>query len=291
MKKKTLFILNPKAGAGLNNAITGSIKKYIDDTDYETDIIFTEYAGHAIELSSAAIKKKVDIIVAVGGDGTINEVAQSLKNTNTVLAIIPTGSGNGFARHFKIPLNIEKAMAVIKKGNIVSVDSLLINEKFCMNIAGAGFDGHIAHLFAGYGKRGFVSYIKLVMKEYFSYNEKKYTIEYDDKKIVRTAFLIAIANATQFGNGAKISPLANADDGIIDITILKKIPIYQIVSIIAKLFNGKLADTSYTEIIRSKSFIISSDEEINMHIDGEPGNSCRKIIAEIVPLSVKVIVP
>ncbi|HKR03924.1 MAG TPA: diacylglycerol kinase family protein [Bacteroidia bacterium] len=291
MKKKILFILNPKAGTGFNTEISAIIKRSCNKNDFDAEIIFTERAGHAIELAAEAVKNKFDIVAATGGDGTINEVAQSLKNTNTALAIIPTGSGNGFARHFNIPLNMEKAITVIKKGNMVNVDSLLINGKFCMNIAGAGFDAYIAHLFANYGKRGFISYIKLVMKEYFSYKQKNYTIEFDGKKINTTAFLIAIANASQFGNGAKIAPLAGVNDGIIDVTILKKIPFYQIVFVMVKLFNGKLAGSAYAEIIRSKSFIISSDQEIITHIDGEPGDSCNEIVATVDPLSVKLIVP
>lgn len=291
MKKKICFILNPKAGAGLNKTIADIVKQSFNENDFETEIFFTERAGHATELCSSAVKNQFDIVAATGGDGTINETAQALKHTRTALAIIPTGSGNGFARHFKIPLNIEKAIEVIKTGSIVTVDSLLINGKFCLNIAGAGFDAHIAHLFANYGTRGFISYIKLVMKEYSSYREKKYTIEFDDKKLNRTAFLIAIANATQFGNGAKIAPLAGTDDGIIDLTILKKIPIYKIVFVLAKIFNGNLAGSAYAEILKSKSFIISSDEDILTHIDGEPGDSCKKITATVDPLSVKLILP
>jgi YegS/Rv2252/BmrU family lipid kinase len=291
MKKKIRFILNPKAGSGLNKVITNSIKKSFNEHEFEIEIISTERAAHATELSTEAVRNKFDIVVAAGGDGTINETAQSLKHSNTALAIIPTGSGNGFARHFNIPLNIEKAINIIKKGNTIHVDSLLINEKFCMNIAGAGFDAHIAHLFAGYGKRGFISYAKLVMKEYFSYRERNYTIEFDNKKINRTAFLIAIANASQFGNGAKISPFAGADDGIMDLTILNKIPAYGIIPAIVRVFNGTLNNSSYAELIRGTSFTISSTEEIIIHIDGEPIESGKKIIAEIDPLSVKLIVP
>jgi YegS/Rv2252/BmrU family lipid kinase len=242
-------------------------------------------------LSRNAVNNNFDVVVATGGDGTINEVAQSLKNTNTSLAIIPTGSGNGFARHFNIPLNIEKAITAIKNRKTVRVDSMLINDRFCMNISGAGFDGHIAHLFANYGKRGFISYVKLVISEYFSYREKNYTIEYDGKKINVSAFLIAISNASQFGNGAKISPLAETDDGLIDVTVLKKIPLHKIIFVVNKMFRGTLEGSAYAQIIKSKSFTITSGEDIITHIDGEPGIICRKIIAENIPLSVKLIVP
>jgi diacylglycerol kinase (ATP) len=291
MKRSIRFILNPKAGAGLNNSISELIKRAFDKSDYETEIIFTQCAGHATVLSKEAVIKKINIVAVAGGDGTINEATQSLKHSDTILAILPTGSGNGFARHFKIPLNIEKAIAVIKNEKVVRVDSLLINGRFCMNISGAGFDAHIANLFAGYGRRGFSSYIKLVIREYFSYKERKYTIEFDGQNKPVSAFLIAIANASQFGNGARISPLANADDGIIDLTILRKIPFYEIVFILAKIFNGKLVNCVYAEIIKSKTFHIRSSEEMSIHIDGEPAGTCKEIVAMVDPLSVKLMIP
>jgi diacylglycerol kinase (ATP) len=289
--RKICFILNPKAGAGLNDQITSLVKRHFSPPEYEIEILFTDYVKHAAELSREAVAKNMDIVVAVGGDGTINEAAEPLVNSETVLAIIPTGSGNGFARHFNIPLKIEKAIEVIKKGNIKIVDSLLINGKFCMNIAGSGFDAYIAHLFAGYGKRGFISYAKLVTKEYFSYHEKKYTIQYDNKTLSRNAFLISLANGSQFGNGARIAPLAIPDDGLIDLTILKKIPIHKLFFTLRKLFNGTLEQSKHVEIIRSKSFHILSEEEIETHLDGEPEEARKEIIAEVVPLSVKLIIP
>ncbi|MEO5569516.1 MAG: diacylglycerol kinase family protein [Bacteroidia bacterium] len=289
--KRIRFILNPKAGRGLNSTIAGSIKKSFNNNEYETEIIFTERAGHATELSRQAVENRFDIVVAAGGDGTINETAQSLKHSNTALAIIPTGSGNGFARHFNIPANINKAIGIIKKGKTIVIDSLLINNKFCMNMAGTGFDAHIAQLFANYGKRGFSSYIKLVTKEYFSYKEKKYIIEFDNEKIHRSAFLIAVANASQFGNGAKIAPRAFADDGQMDITILKKIPLHKLVFVISNLFNGKLGSSAYAELLRSTSFTITSEEALFTHIDGEPAEDSKKITATIDPLSIELIVP
>jgi YegS/Rv2252/BmrU family lipid kinase len=291
MKKKICFILNPKAGAGLNNKVVLLISELFDENNFETEIIFTQHPGHAVDLTKNIAEKKIDIVAAVGGDGTVNETAQSLIHSETALAIIPTGSGNGFARHFKIPLNITRAMLTIIKGKVKIIDSLRINEKFCINIAGCGFDGHIAHLFAGYGTRGLNSYAKLVIREYFSFSEKKYTIEFDNKKISRTALLIVAANASQFGNGARIAPLADPADGMIDLTILKKASGHRVLFLLNKIFNGKLATSKYAELIKSKSFIISSDEDIEIHFDGEPVDACKKLTAEVIPLSLKLIVP
>lgn len=290
-RKKIRFILNPEAGSGLNNKISGLAIKYFSPNIYDIEILITRHEGQAIEMSSQAVKKQFDIVVAVGGDGTVNEVAQSLKNSSIALGIIPTGSGNGFARHFKIPMNVEKAIDIIKKCKTITTDSLVVNDKFCMNIAGAGFDAHIAHLFANYGKRGFNSYVKLVFSEYFSYKEKNYTIEFDGKKINRNALLIAFANASQFGNGAKISPLAIADDGMIDLTVLKKIPILKLPYVIQKIFTGTLNRSYYADIFRSQSFTIISDVEMMFQVDGEPKGTCEKITASVAPKSIRLIVP
>ncbi len=289
--RKILFILNPKAGAGLNNTITESIKKSFNENDFETNIIFTERAGQATELCRQAVENKFDIVAAAGGDGTINETARSLKHSSTALAIIPTGSGNGFARHFNIPVNIEKAIGIIKTGKLIKVDSLLINDKFCINVAGVGFDAYIAHLFANYGRRGFASYVKLVMREYFAYRQKNYVIECDGRTINACAFLIAMANAAQFGNGAKISPFAKTDDEMIDLTILKRIPVHGILRTVIRMFNGTLSNSPYAEMLQGKLITISSVEEVPFHIDGEPIEPSKKIVASVDPLSVKLIAP
>lgn len=291
MNKKVRLILNPKAGRGLNNRITQiAVRAFIPHV-YDVEILYSKYVRHAVELSKQAAENNYEIVVAVGGDGTINEVAQSIKNTNTSLGIIPTGSGNGFARHFKIPLQIDKAIDIIKQGKIKPVDSLTINGKFCLNIAGAGFDAHIAYLFANYGKRGFSSYAKLVAKEYFKYREKNFQITYNGTTVQKKAFLIAVANATQFGNNARIASAAALDDGIIDLVILKKIPLIFIPLVIPRLFSGTMCNSKYVEILKSTSFTIECDERIPIHLDGEPNDPGKKIEAEISPLSVKVIVP
>jgi diacylglycerol kinase (ATP) len=291
MSKKVRFILNPKAGRGLNNKITSVMLKILSPHLFDYEILFTKSANHAIELSKQAAANNYEIVVAVGGDGTVNEVAQSLVNSQTSLAIIPTGSGNGLARHFKIPLDIEKAIGVIKEGKETVIDSLLINNKFCLNIAGTGFDGHIAHLFADYGKRGLSSYIKLVIKEYFSFKEKNYTIEYDNTIINCNAFLISIANASQFGNNARIASAALPNDGMIDLVILKKIPLGEILFTLQRIFAGRMTHSRYAQTIRSESFTITCNEEMVSHLDGEPSDSSKTIHATILKNSIKLIVP
>lgn len=291
MNKKIRFILNPHAGRGLNNKIKSMAVDYFSPNSYDIEILFTTYPKQAIELSKSAVEKGYDIVVAIGGDGTVNEVAQPLKNSSTSLAIIPTGSGNGFSRHFKIPRDIGKAMNVIKNGKTALVDSLLINDKFCLNIAGTGFDAHIARLFANYGKRGFSAYAKLVFREYFSYKEKNYTIHYDGEVINVNAFLIAFANASQFGNSARIAPLAQTDDNLIDLVILKKVPLLNALFVIPRIFSGNMGSSSYTQIIKNSSFSVSCDDEMYLHLDGEPYEQCNKIIATVSPKSVQLIIP
>ncbi|MFI5218412.1 MAG: diacylglycerol/lipid kinase family protein [Bacteroidia bacterium] len=289
--KRIRFILNRKAGTGLNNAITKAVVDNFSNHKFDTEILYTKYPKHAIELSRQAVSENYDVVVAVGGDGTVNEVAQSLKNSKTSLAIIPTGSGNGFARHFKIPMKMEKALDVIKNGNTVCIDSLLVNDKFCINIAGIGFDAYIAHLFANYGKRGFNTYIKLVLKKYFHFHDNNYSVEYDSNLINSPALLISVANATQYGNNARIAPNAIPDDGIIDLTILRRVPVWHFPTVFIKIFLGKLETSKYARMIRSNSFKINSDKHMFVHLDGEPVEPCSEIIAAICPKTNLLIVP
>lgn len=290
-KRKLLFLLNPKAGHGLNDKIVSLINEKIGKTTFEAEIKHTFYQGHATALADEAQKSDVETVIAVGGDGTVNETAKALVHSQTSLGVIPTGSGNGFARYFHIPLDPAKAIEVILKGNTIVVDSLTVNGKFCINIAGTGFDAHIADLFSSYGKRGLVSYTKLVIREYFGYHVKKYLIEFDKHKLERHAFLISFANGAQFGNGAKIAPLAKTDDGLIDLVIMKKCSLFSIPSAVAKIFAGTLHKTSFIEIYKSKIFKVSGNDEMIMHIDGEPSGKYFEIKASINPGTNKLIIP
>ncbi|MCK6649852.1 MAG: YegS/Rv2252/BmrU family lipid kinase, partial [Bacteroidia bacterium] len=216
-KKKICFIVNPVSGIGRQKVIEKLIDQLLDRTLFEYEIQYTKAAKHATELAKDAALRNFDIVVAVGGDGSVNETAKGLIGTKTAMAIIPAGSGNGLARHLKIPIDIKKAMEVINMGVISTVDSIRFNDETFVNVAGIGFDAHIGWEFAKFGKRGFSSYLKVIMREFPKYKARKYELEIDGKTIYPEAFLISFANGSQWGNNAYIAPTADISDGIMDI--------------------------------------------------------------------------
>jgi YegS/Rv2252/BmrU family lipid kinase len=290
-KKKIRFIINPVSGVGKKKNIIQLIEQYIDKSKFQYEIVYTQKEGHAISLSKQAADNNYYAVIAVGGDGSINEVGSSLIETNTALAIIPVGSGNGFANHFHIPHNISEAINLINTGKVISVDTIAANDRKVIGICGIGFDAQVAHVFANYGKRGISSYIKIILKEYFKYKPNVYKILVDDKVIEKKAWLITFANASQFGNNANINPWADIQDGILEICILKKMSLLKIPKIIYFMYVNKMDQLSFFEIIRTKSATLFNSENHILHIDGEPVTLGTTIVFNINSLSLKVIVP
>ena len=226
MKKKICFIINPISGVGKQKIVEQLVNEQLSAHDFEIEIAYTKAPHHATELSKDAANRNFDIVVAVGGDGSVHEVSKGLINSTAALAILPCGSGNGLARHLGIHLNLKNALKLIQQSKSMKMDTLKISNNSFVNVAGIGFDAHIAHLFANYGKRGFLSYIKLVMKEYFQFKEQNFSLIIDEREIKLRAFMLSVANGSQFGNNAFISPIAQVNDGIMEVCILKKIPLY-----------------------------------------------------------------
>jgi len=289
-KKKVCFIVNPISGVGRQKVVEKLIDKHLDRTLFEYEIVYTKAAKHAIELSKDAASRNIDIVVAVGGDGSVNETAKGLIGSNTAMAIIPIGSGNGLARHLNIPLNLKKAMELINTGKETRIDSIQLNNETFVNVAGIGFDAHIGWQFAKYGKRGFSSYIKVIMREFPKYKAQDFEIIIEGKSIIKNAYLISFANGSQWGNNAYIAPSADIKDGILDIAILKDFKIYSALSIGYKLFKKTLHESAHLEILKAKEVIVKQ-KGIIAHIDGEPLEVGNELKIKVNPLSLKVIVP
>lgn len=286
--KKILFIINPISGVGKQKIVENLIDKVLDLQQFTYDISYTQYAKHAIEISIEAAPK-YDVLVAVGGDGTANEISHGLIGTDTHLAIIPTGSGNGLARSLKIPLNIEKAIENINSFNSNTIDTATINDKIFVNVAGIGFDAKISHRFATYGKRGLWSYVKLTLDEFFNYRSKKYKLIIDGRVRKKKAFLISFANSSQFGNNAYIAPKAIIDDGFIDVSLMKKFPLLAAPIVGFRLFDKKVDSSRYVDTFRGKHIMIRRKKAIKAHIDGEPVVFGSDIFIKVQPLSLKVL--
>jgi diacylglycerol kinase (ATP) len=290
-KKKVLFIVNPISGPGKQKRIEKWIDAGLDKSKFISNIVQTTHAGHATELSKKAIEDETDIIVAVGGDGTVNEVGQTLIGSSSALGIIPTGSGNGLARHLKIPFNFTKAIDVINKGNVRKIDTATLNDKVFLSMAGIGYDAYVARKFSKAAKRGFISYFKIVTAEYPKYSPKKYELEIDGKKLTRRALLVTFANSNQFGNNTSIDPTARIDDGYIDVCIVRRIPLLLIPFYVPLLFTRTFHKTHYIEIIKAKEVRIVRKKGKTVHFDGDPFKMSKEVEMKINPLSLNIIVP
>lgn len=283
---KIRFIINPISGNGKQKGIEEIIKNNLK-IDY--DIAYTNKIGDATELSQKAITDKIDIVIVVGGDGTVNECAKALINSETSLGVIPCGSGNGFAYHFGINRNIEKAVKELSNSSISTIDSCTVNKLPFVNVSGIGFDAHVANLFNSFNKRGFGNYLKILVKE-LSYKPKKYKIKYDNNKKEVKAYLIAFANSSQYGNDFKISPYASTSDGLIDFVIIKNFPKWKIPFFLLQVSLGKVHLSKNVEIIQARKMQIESENGL-IHLDGETKILDSPIIIKIHPKTLKVFTP
>lgn len=290
--KKILFVINPISGGKNKKNLPELIHAAMQNkSDYK--IIFWENAEQDIH---AIIKDEIEnnnftMLVAAGGDGTINRIANCIKNTKTTLGIIPLGSGNGFARFLKIPMNTEKALEIITNGKEILIDTCTINDKPFYCTAGVGFDAHIGKLFANANKRGPWTYIKKIISEFRKYNAEIYELNIDGQKITEKAFLITFANANQWGNNAQIAPKANIQDGLINITILKPFNVYNAPILAARLYLKNMHKSRYTSTYTGKEIIVTRLTESPVHFDGEPEKMGNKIEVKIFPKTLSVCVP
>jgi len=290
IKKKILFIVNPFSGVWKRRSIDQHLKRHLDHTKYEYEVKYTEAPNHAKILSRQAVKENMDIIVAVGGDGTVNEVAQSIIGTSVVMGIIPSGSGNGLARHLNIPVFTNRAIAVINQLKVKKIDTAEVNNQFFVNLAGIGFDALVAKKFAGQKRRGFFKYSQIVFQEYFRYRPEKFKLVVDGKKLKRKALFISFANSDQFGYNTSIAPQARVDDGYIDICIMKKVALWKSFLLPPLLFSKKIDKTGFVEIIRAKEVDIKQKKK-HINLDGEPVKLSKRLHIRVIPKSLNMVVP
>ena len=287
---KIRFIINPISGKAQHKGLESRIEKLLDLNKFDFDYLYTERAKHATELAQQAAHENIDVVVAVGGDGTMNECAKGLLGSQTALAVLPCGSGNGFAFYFGMERNINKAIKQLNISDFKTIDTCTANGVPFFNVSGVGFDAHIANLFATTKVRGFSSYIKLVLRECANYPAQDYFLEYDGKKEVYNAVIISWANASQFGNGAQISPESKVDDGLIEICVLKDFKRILVPVLLYRLFTGKIHQSKYMTIIKTKSISIFCQNG-QSHIDGESQDLGKEIHIYTHPKTLKVFVP
>ena len=277
-----LFIVNPKSGWYRKNIIISHLKR----KGYK--VVMTEYGGHAEKLAREATEK---VIVAVGGDGTVNEVARGIVGTDKTLGIIPCGSGDGLALHLGISRYYRIALKTIEQGKSISIDSATINGKPFFSVCGVGFDAVVSERFAASGKRGLVSYIEQGLKTWMEYAPEKYQIDIDGQKWENDAALITVGNSSQWGNNAKIAPLADIGDGLLDVTIVDMFGVEDIPALSYLLMTGRLNKNQKVHCYRGKKITVTRKVSGPAHADGDWFNADTSLDIEICPQSLKVIVP
>lgn len=277
------FLINPISGTGRKDVVEAAIAAHLDRESFVPNIRYTEHAGHAVQLAHEEAERGTDIVVAVGGDGTVNEVARSLVGTSTALAIIPCGSGNGLARHLRIPMDPVKAVQLINENHRQSIDYGTINGQAFFCTCGVGFDAFISQKFAEAGKRGVVTYIEKMFNDGLHYKPEHYELEIDGERMELDAFVIACANASQYGNNAYIAPNASTRDGLLDITVLRPFPTIQAPHVLMQMLNRKLENNSHALIMRGQHVRIVRQSEGPAHIDGDPTTLPAEVDVQIHP--------
>lgn len=289
-KNKIVFIVNPISGTQEKKSILKWIDERIDKSIHDYSIIKTEYAGHASQIATKAVNEGVNIVVAIGGDGTVNEVARALIHTPTALGIIPCGSGNGLARHLHIPLDFKAAIDVINKGKQLCIDYGRINNIPFFCTCGVGFDAFVSLKFADSGKRGLLTYLENTLHESLTYQPETYEIENEEGTVKYKAFLIACGNASQYGNNAYITPQASLTDGLMDVTILEPFSVLDVPSLSFQLFNKTIDQNSRIKTMRAKKIKIHRVHEGVLHFDGDPLIAGKELEIEIIPQGLHVII-
>lgn len=289
--KKVFFIINKFSGTSYEDAIEGRIITECGRLHIEPVIEFTQSRGHATVLAKDAAAQGFQTVFAVGGDGTVNEVAQGLLNTRTAMGILPKGSGNGLARHLGVPVNFRRSLALIASTTSIKMDSIAINDRLSVNVSGIGFDGHIAGLFGHNGRRGLAGYVRLVLREFPRYREFTTNAIIDEEKMDVDSFIVALANSSQFGNNATIAPHASVCDGLIDVCFIRKIPLLHSLGFAQKMFSNTLDRSSFVAIRKGKRASLRFEKPVAFHIDGEAHEPTDRFDVEVQPGSLRVLIP
>jgi len=318
-RKKIVAIINPISGTSKKTNLPELVKRTIDDTRFDVEIVFTEAAGHATELAAQAAADGAYAVMAIGGDGTVNEVGRALCDTATAMAIIPCGSGNGLARHLRLPMNVEHALRNVNDAEVIDADYATVNGKPFFCTCGTGFDAKVSHAFAEAGQRGLITYGRTTVAEFFKVKPQKCRIEIDGEAFEEEAFDITCCNASQFGNNCYVAPHATICDGVLDLTIIREItmplgldPIVQKIAntiggdnntvlrrllslpagieLLARMFTRSLRDSNSVTIRQGQHIVIDRPTADVIHIDGDPTEMPARLQIDIHPKAIKLLV-
>lgn len=289
---KICFILNPRSGhLRRRPGAADEIRRLIAARPLDATLVLTERAGHATELARAAVADGCACVVAVGGDGTMNEVARALVSTPTALGLVPCGSGNGLARHLGIPLNFSAALEQVLTGQPRLVDTGVAAGHAFFCAAGVGFEAHIAAKFNQLSRRGFVSYLTTSAAAYWNYNAERYEIESANERREIAALTLVVANCCQYGNNAFIAPDAQLDDGRVNLTAIRPFNLLTAPAMLWRLFRGTLRDSSPVLMLAGEKFTLHRQSAGLLHTDGEVHDAPATVEFRVRPQSLRVIAP
>ncbi len=288
LKKKVAFIINPVSGGKSKGQLPELIEQHLDRAQFSYQLCYTEFVGHAKMLVKDLLTD-TDLFVAVGGDGTVNEIASVLVGSDKYLGIIPMGSGNGLATFLSIPFQVKEALGLINRFNFTRIDAATLNGHPIFNVSGIGFDAQISSRFARDKTRGLWGYIRNTLAELLKYRPQWYVLKLDGKTIQRKAFMISLANSSQYGNNAHISPNASLTDGLLDICVVKPFPLYMFPALAYRMFSKTADRSAYLEIFKIKEAFIQRDVPGPVHLDGEPIELEAELHIVVKPASLNVI--
>jgi YegS/Rv2252/BmrU family lipid kinase len=291
IKTDILFILNPKSGRSSSLNVPSLLDQYLDKDKFSPNLIYTEFAGHATELSQQATRQGYGVVAAIGGDGTVNEVARGLLNTDTSLAILPKGSGNGLARHLGIPMNIRHAINILNQQYYAKIDTGTINQHPFFCTAGIGFDAYISSVFAQNTRRGLQTYVRLVLQEFFKFKPQEAVLKLNGDEITTNCFVVAFANASQYGNNAYIAPHADIRDGLLDVCLIRELDFKKAIHLAMGMLTKQIAAGSSAEYFTTTSIEVISENVFKFHADGEFVGEASRFEVIIDPLSLNVLMP
>ena len=284
---KCLFAVNARSGRRRDVDVARIIREHCTSAKTEFDLASCERKEDLDSIIARARREKFDAVFAVGGDGTVHEVAKRLIGTELTLGVVPMGSGNGFARHVGLPIGTKASLAVCGEGRIVTIDTATVNSTPFVGVMGLGFDAVVAHRFAERSTRGLRTYIKEGLSAFARYRPEEYEIDVDNQKTRTRAFVLAVANSSQYGNNARIAPIASLQDGVLDVIAVNNVSMFSALPLLVRLFTGTLRAT----IARGRHIVIKREAAGPAHLDGEPVMLPAQLDVRVVPSSLRVLVP
>lgn len=288
--KHITFIMNPISGTVSKAKIPELIEQRLDKSKFTYSVLTTKYAGNGTELAQQAAHQGDDIVVAVGGDGTVNEVGKALVHTDTALGVLPCGSGNGLARHLMIPMDMRKALDIINEAEVKKLDYGSINAMPFFCTCGMGFDAFISMKFAEAGKRGMATYVQKVLEEGLRYKPETYEITTQDGTNHYKAFLLSVANASQYGNNAFIAPQASMSDGLLDVIIMEPFDVLEAPQVALELFNKTLDKNMKIKTFKAEKIMIHRSEPGLIHFDGDPKMTSSDVEIDVHKKGINVVI-